>query len=402
MNRLHITSIGNWGFCFMFDRIHHPARDQNGPRVGIVSTFPPTRCGIARFSSALVSSLGDVAADIDVDLVRLIDGRPPTSALGQVGMEIDPNSPVSIRAAARHLDQCDVVILQHEYGIFGDNDGESVLELVDSINRPLITVVHTVVGSPSDRQRRIMDHLYETSRLVVLSESSRSALVSSHSIPRSEVVVIPHGSRWSPTPPPRGPARRLITWGLLGPGKGLERSIEAMATLRDLDPSPHYTIVGRTHPVVARNHGVTYRRRIESLVKDLGIEDMVDFVDHYLSDDELYEMVQDSHVVVVPYDNTDQVTSGVVTDAIAAGRPVIATRFPHAEELVGPASGIIVDHDSAALALGVRALAESPEIYDGAARSAAAKGSELSWTSGAVRYAEFIRSLVPDKLTISN
>ena len=169
----------------MFDTAYPPARlDSSGPRVGIVSTFPPTRCGIARFSSALVSSLGEVAPEIDVDLVRLIDGRPPTSALGQVGMEIDPNSPVSIRAAARHLDRCDAVILQHEYGIFGDDDGESVLELVDSINRPLITVVHTVVSSPNDRQRRIMDRLHEASRLVVLSEAARSALV--HPTPSPE------------------------------------------------------------------------------------------------------------------------------------------------------------------------------------------------------------------------
>ena len=347
------------GIQIMFNAAHRPARDAKGPRVGIVSTFPPTRCGIARFSSALVSSLGEVAPEFDVDLVRLIDGRPPTSALGQVGMEIDPNSSVSIRAAARHLDRCDVVILQHEYGIFGDNDGESVLELVDSIERPLITVAHTVVGTPSDRQRRIMERLHDTSRLVVLSESARSALVSSHAIPRSEVVVIPHGSQWSPTPPPGGPARRLITWGLLGPGKGLERSLETMVELRDLDPMPHYTIVGRIHPVVARNQGVAYRRHIESLVRDLAIEDMVEFVDHYVADDELYEMVRKSHVVVIPYDNTDQVTSGVLTDAIAAGRPVVATRFPHAEELVASGSGIVVDHDSAALAAGVRALAKS-------------------------------------------
>ena len=386
----------------MFDTVHRPALDQKGPRVGIVSTFPPTRCGIARFTSALVSSLGEVAPDLDVDLVRLIDGRPPTSALGQVGMEIDPNSPVSIRAAARHLDRCDVVILQHEYGIFGDNDGESVLELVDSIDRPLITVAHTVVSSPSNRQRRIMEHLHDTSRLVVLSESARTALVSSHSIPRSEVVVIPHGSRWSAMPPPSGPARRLITWGLLGPGKGLERSLEAMVELRDLDPSPHYRIVGRIHPVVARNQGAAYRRRIEGMVRDLGIDDIVEFVDRYVADDELYEMVRRSHVVVIPYDNTDQVTSGVVTDALAAGRPVVATRFPHAEELVAAGPGIVVDHDSSALADGIRALAESPEVYDRAARAAAAKGRELSWTSGAIRYAEFIRSLIPGQLTASN
>jgi len=386
----------------MFDTVHRQARDQKGPRVGIVSTFPPTRCGIARFSSALVASLGEVAPDMDIDLVRLIEGRPPTSALGQVGMEIDPNSPVSIRAAARHLDRCDVVILQHEYGIFGDNDGESVLELVDSIDRPLITVAHTVVSSPSDRQRRIMEYLHDVSRLVVLSESARTALVSSHSIPRSEVVVIPHGSRWSATPAPAGPARRFITWGLLGPGKGLERSLEAMVELRDLEPKPHYTIVGRTHPVVARNQGAAYRRRIEGMVRDLGIDELVEFVDRYVADDELYEMVRDSHVVVIPYDNTDQVTSGVVTDAIAAGRPVVATRFPHAEELVEPGPGLIVAHDSSALADGVRMLVESPEIFDHAAKSAAAKGPDLSWTSSAVRYAGFIRSLIPGQLTASN
>ena len=221
----------------MFNTAHHPARDPNGPRVGIVSTFPPykVRDRQVLLGSRLVTRRSGPGN-------RRRSGashrRAPANLGSRAGgMEIDPNSPVSIRAAARHLDRCDVVILQHEYGIFGDNDGESVLELVDSIERPLITVVHTVVGSPSDRQRRIMERLHDTSRLVVLSESARSALVSSHSIPRSEVVVIPHGSRWSATPPPRGPARRLITWGLLGPGKGLERSIEAMAKFRDLDPS---------------------------------------------------------------------------------------------------------------------------------------------------------------------
>ena len=228
-------------------------------------------------------------------------------------------------------------------------------------NRPLITVVHTVVASPSDRQRRIMERLHDTSRLVVLSESARSALVSSHSIPRSEVVVIPHGSRWSATPPPRGPATALITWGLLGPGKGLERSIEAMAKFRDLDPSAPLhdrgpdSSRGRPEPRHCLSEAA-WRAWCETWASKTWSISSTD----YVADDELYEMVRNSHVVVIPYDNTDQVTSGVVTDAIAAGRPVVATRFPHAEELVGSGSGIIVDHDSAALAAGLRALAETP------------------------------------------
>ena len=377
------------------------ARTEPTGRVGIVSTFPPTRCGIARFSSSLVSGLQTVAPDLSLDLVRLIDGRPPTSALGQVGMEIDPNSPVSTGAAARHLNRCDVVILQHEYGIFGDNDGESVLDMIELIDRPLITVLHTVPPIPTDRQRMIMERLHESTRLVVLSESARSALVA-YSIPRSEVVVIPHGSQWSVSPPPAGPPRSLITWGLLGPGKGLERSIEAMTLLRELDPRPHYRIVGRTHPVVAKSQGLGYRRKLERLVRDLELDDIVEFIDRYLGDDELFDLVARSHVVVIPYDNHDQVTSGVMTDAVAAGRPIVATRFPHAEELVEPGPGLVVDHDSAAVARGLKALMETPGAYEDAAAAAAAKAPDLSWEAGALRYAEFIRSLVPNQMTISN
>lgn len=385
----------------MFETPRPLARVGPPERVGIVSTFPPTRCGVARFSSSLVSSLRAVAPDLSLDIVRLIDDRPTTSALGRVGMEIDPNSPVSARAAARHLNRCDLVILQHEYGIFGANDGESVLDLIELIERPVITVLHTVPPVPTDRQRMIMERLHESTRLVVLSESARSALAI-YSIPRSEVVVIPHGSRWSASAPPAGPPRSLITWGLLGPGKGLERSIEAMTLLRDLDPKPHYRIVGRTHPVVAKSQGHGYRRKLERLVRDLELDDMVEFIDRYLGDDDLFDLVTRSHVVVIPYDNHEQVTSGVMTDAIAAGRPIVSTRFPHAEEMVAPGPGLVVDHDSAAVATGLKALLETPGAYEGAAAAAAAKSPELSWETGAIRYAEFIRSLVPTNLTVSN
>lgn len=379
----------------MLDNARHLTRSPATHRVGLISTYPPTRCGIARFAFSFVSTLGRVAPDLSIDIVRLIDGRPPTSALGQVGMEIDPNSPVSARAAARHLNRCDVVVLQHEYGIFGVNDGESVLDMVDLIERPLITVAHTVVPSPNERQRMILERLHERSRLVVLSESARSALVTSYSIPRSQVVVIPHGSRWSATPPPSGPPRELITWGLLGPGKGLEHSIEAMTLLRDLEPKPHYRIVGRTHPVIAKQEGLGYRRKLERLVAELELADMVEFVDRYLDDDELLDLVAASHLVVIPYDNAQQVTSGVLTDAVASGRPVVATRFPHALELLEPGPGLIVDHDSTALADGLRSLLESPKAYERAVRASAAKSPGLSWQAGATRYAEFIRSLRP-------
>lgn len=366
-------------------------------RVGLVTTFPPTRCGIARFSSSLISSLASVAPDLEVDVVRLLAAGEPSSS--HVGMEIDPDSPVSVRAAARRLNRSDVVVIQHEYGIFGRDHGESVLDMVDAIDRPVVTALHTVPARPNDEQRRIIEQLGDRTRLVVLSESALDMLVSGYDIPRNQVLVIPHGTHWSPQPISRSPRRELITWGLLGPGKGLERSIKALSFLRDLDPLPRYRIVGRTHPAVLRSHGLGYRRGLEDLVRELGLEDVVEFVDRYLDDDELLELVAGSDVVVVPYDNDEQVTSGVVTDAVGAGRPVVATRFPHAVEVLGNGAGIGVPHDSEAMAGAMRHLLMSDEAYEQAATAASAAAETLSWATGARTYAELIASLGAHRAT---
>ncbi len=366
-------------------------------RVGLVTTFPPTRCGIARFSTSLISSLTAVAPTLDIDVVRLLAPGEPSSA--HVGMEIDPDSPVGIRAAARRLDRSDVVVIQHEYGIFGADDGEAVVDLVDAIHRPVVTALHTVPAIPTRNQQRILEELGERTRLVVLSESALDTLVSGYDIPRDRVLVVPHGTHWSAQPVAERPRRSLITWGLLGPGKGLERSIRALSHLRDIEPRPSYRIVGRTHPTVLRTQGLSYRHGLEDLVRDLGVEDMVEFVDRYLDDDELLEMVAASDVVIVPYDNDEQVSSGVVTDAIGAGRPVVATRFPHAIELLTTGAGITVPHDSEALADAVRLLLVSEPDYQLAATAAARSSQALSWVEGARTYAELIVDLSRQRAT---
>jgi glycosyltransferase involved in cell wall biosynthesis len=376
----------------MISSIDRPERmTTTSQRVGLVTTFPPTRCGIARFSSSLISSLHSVAPDLEIDVVRLL--APGEKSSTHVGMEIDPNSPVGIRAAARRLDRSDVVVVQHEYGIFGDHDGQAVVDLVDAIHPPVITALHTVPAKPTVAQRRILEQLGQRSRLVVLSESALDTLSSGYDVPRDEILVVPHGTHWSAQPVSEGPRRSLITWGLLGPGKGLERSIRALSHLRDLSPKPIYRIVGRTHPAVLRTHGLSYRRALEDLVRELELDEMVEFVDRYLDDDELLKMVASSDVVVIPYDNEEQVSSGVVTDAIGAGRPVVATRFPHAMELVRKGAGISVPHNSEAMADAIRLLLDSEPAYLMAAATAAESSKALSWVEGARTYAGLIEDL---------
>jgi glycosyltransferase involved in cell wall biosynthesis len=194
----------------------------------------------------------------------------------------------------------------------------------------------------------------------------------------------------------------VITWGLLGPGKGLEKAIEAVAMLRDLEPRLRYRIVGRTHPVVARREGAAYRRKLEDLVISLRLDDVVEFVDRYLDDDELYRLVADSHAVVTPYETVEQVTSGVLVDAVAAGRPVVATRFPHAVEMLNGGAGLVVEHEPTSLADALRSLLEDDHLYERAVNAAASRSSEISWETGARAYADLVRSLKPSEVSINN
>ncbi len=357
----------------------------------MVSTYPPSRCGIARFCSSLADALRFQDAGVEVDVARVVTGDEGPTLPGRAAVEFDPVSNVSRRVAARHLDRCDVVLLQHEFGLYGADDGAAVLDLVDQLHAPLVSVLHTVLPRPTANQRHIVERLAAAGALVVPSHAARATLLDTYDVAARDVAAIPHGAYWSPAPPPAAPHRTLISWGLLGPGKGLERALHAVAELRDLDPPVTYRIVGQTHPKVLRSQGQGYRESLERLAADLGIAGQVEFVNRYVDDDELYGMVAAADVVLVPYDNDEQISSGVLTEAVAAGRPVVATRFPHAVELLGDGAGRCVDHDAGRLAKEVRALLDDPAAYGASAARAAARSADLAWPAVAAQYLRLLR-----------
>ncbi len=366
---------------------------------GMISTFPPTRCGIGRFSRSLVEALDRFDASLRVDIIRLVRGVPGGDTSNRCSMEIDPDSQVSLRAAARFLNQRSVAVIQHEFGIFGREDGIGILDLVGRLEVPVVAVLHTVVGRPSDAQHRIITTLGERASLVVLCDTARTILSDVYGIPSSEVAVIPHGTLWSARPPNPGPRRRLITWGLLGPGKGLERSIRSVAILRDLGHRPEYLIVGRTHPEVLKREGFAYRRSLESLVERLDVGDSVRFIDRYLEDADLEDLVASSDIVIVPYDNTEQVSSGVITDALGLGRPVVATDFPYAREMLDDGPGIVVSHDPTIMARAIERLLVDEESYRLAVEAAQAASRHLSWDDVARRYRRLLTGVATEFAT---
>ncbi|HEX9337896.1 MAG TPA: glycosyltransferase, partial [Pseudonocardiaceae bacterium] len=187
----------------------------------------------------------------------------------------------------------------------------------------------------------------------------------------------------------------ILTWGLLGPGKGIEWGIEAMALLDDVLPRPHYIVAGRTHPKVLARQGEQYRRRLESRACALGVHDRVRFDARYLDAGSLRDLVARAQVVLLPYDSRDQITSGVLVEAITARIPVVATRFPHAVELLADGAGILVDHqDPAAIATAIRTILTDQATAAGMTTAATAAARTLGWASVADQYRRLAEGLV--------
>ena len=312
--------------------------------VGILSTYPPTACGLATFSAALAGGL--LAHGVPVHVVRVSDGSPSPSHL--VVAELDNGRPASVAAAADVLNGCDVAIVQHEYGIYGGADGDEVVEILAALRVPAIVIAHTALSTPTAHQRSVLVEIAALAdHVVVMSDAARGRLVDGFAIDAAKVDVITHGAAVPPARTNGIETTRptLLTWGLVGPGKGIERVIDAMPHLQQLSPRPRYLVAGRTHPKVLASEGEAYRHaRIEQAWRN-GVAASVSFDADYRDVPTLTRLVQSAAAVVLPYDSRDQATSGVLVDAIAAGRPVIATAFPHAVELLASGAGIIVDHD---------------------------------------------------------
>ena len=187
----------------------------------------------------------------------------------------------------------------------------------------------------------------------------------------------------------------MLTGGLIGPGKGLEMAIEAFADLKDAHPVPRYIILGETHPKVQASQGNAYLNGLISRANDLGLGDIVEFDTRYLDVDALVLAVRQADVVVLPYSSTEQVTSGVLVEAIAAGKPIIATAFPHAIELLGSGAGIVVPHgDPAALTAALRRVLTDPATAAGMAKEARRIATALYWPAIVHRYEQTAIELV--------
>lgn len=357
-------------------------------RAAIVSTFPPRACGIGTF-----------AADVRAALI----GLPQVESVGKVVLVDDPSRPqrsgvVATIAqgtrgdyvrAARVLDRrnTDVVLLEHEYGIFGGRDGEYILSLAEALTQPLVVTLHTVLSEPTAHQARVLEALCGHAELViVMTDTAARLLAESGTCAEEKLRVVPHGAptvlaqRARIAPPDPNGRFIMSTFGLLSPGKGLETVLQALPAIVQEHPNVVYVIAGQTHPGVAQREGERYRVSLQQTVTRLGLTDHVEFDDRFLRVSEIADLLASTDVFVTPYLDREQTSSGALTFGVAAGCAVVSTPYRYAEGLLSTGAGQLVPFaDPAALAAAVCGFIDEPELLLAARKEARRISSWLGW-----------------------
>ncbi|MGO9179992.1 MAG: glycosyltransferase family 4 protein, partial [Candidatus Limnocylindrales bacterium] len=313
----------------------------------IVATYPPRQCGIASFTQDLVW------ATRASSVVALHPIGAPASYPPEVRHRIRRDVPLDYRRTAASLaaDGVELVSIQHEYGIWGGSDGEYVLDFVRALPMPAVATLHTVRRTPTSSQHRILAGLCAAvDGVVVMSHAAATLLARVYGVSPMRISVIPHGvpdlPRVDPdlVKPGLGLAGHsvILSFGLIGPGKGYELAIAAMPAVVEAVPNALYVILGATHPDLLLREGEAYRDGLVARAHELGVGDHVRFVDRFVTQAELGRWLQAADVFVTPYPNLEQIVSGTLSYAVGAGKAVVSTPYEYAVELLAEGRGTLV------------------------------------------------------------
>lgn len=336
----------------------NPRKNELIGKIAVIGNYSPRQCGIATFTTDLSQSLArELKSEKNLINVAMDDIPEGYNYPPQVKFRVRQNVQSDYFWAADYLNanQYDAVIVQHEYGIFGGKDGSHILHMIRCLKMPVITNLHTVLEHPSESQRKIMKGLAKYSdKLLVMSKKAFDILVNVYDIDRGMITFIPHGVPDSAFKNPGIYNHRfgmenkdiILTFGLLGPDKGIESMIKAMPQIVKEHPNTIYLILGQTHPHILERTGDSYRRDLQQLINKLGMENHVVFHNHFVKLETLIQYLQTAKIYAIPYLKKEQITSGTLSYALGVGTPVVSTPFWHAEELLAEGRGRLVPFNS--------------------------------------------------------
>jgi len=380
---------------------------QTVPRVLFLGSFPPRECGIATFTKDVVDSF-ERQYDVQSDVIAVDEpGGEVRRYSPQVIARLQERERSSYSEIAAFINQhpSDVLNIQHEYGLFGGERGEWLIDLLRQVDKPIVLTLHTILPEPDETMLRVTRGLCDfASAIVTLSETGRDILERVYRINPVKLRLIHHGVPDVPFHPTDaakasfGIGQRLVisTFGLINRGKGLEFAIDAMRDVVKRHPEALYLILGETHPVVRRQEGESYRESLQSRVAEYGLQNNVQLIDKYLNFDELVAYLQATDIYLTPYLNPVQIVSGTLAYAIGCGKAVVSTPYLYAQELLAHHRGFLCEfRDSASIARLVVGLLDDPMLRRATERRAYRFGRQMTWPHVATNYGNLFDELAP-------
>ncbi|AWB44590.1 glycosyl transferase family 1 [Paenibacillus sp. CAA11] len=325
--------------------------------IAYIGTYIPQKCGIATYTHHLRQSICAAKSWKGHDTVYAIK---PSSSVQQdpasLIHELDKEDQSAYKKLAQRLNRSEVsvVSLQHEFGIFGGEAGEYIIDFVEHLNKPLAVTFHTVFENPEEPYRRIQQRIAEQSDMIlVMNRLAAGYLHRSLHVPQEKIYIVPHG-----TPEPSKGKRELtrskmgweerkvvMSFGLLSRGKGLETVLQALPRVVEQVPEVLYAIVGQTHPEVRKREGEAYREELMRMIHELKLDNHVTMIDRYVEEDELVGLLSACDLYVTPYPGMQQITSGTLAYAVGLGRPVLSTPYAYAKDLLETLPELLIPYE---------------------------------------------------------
>lgn len=379
-----------------------------------IGNYPPRQCGIATFTKNLLDAISQAADThttlLDVEVIAMNDGIAEYNYPPLVSKFLNDKDKDGYFEMADYINKsgADVCLVQHEYGIYGGDSGVLLLGLLRRLRIPIVVTLHTVLEKPGFHQYEVMKKITTyASYVVVMNRLAVHFLEQIYEVPSHKIVQIEHGvpdfeamKPTLPQPPADWKNRKvMLTFGLIGRSKGIETAIRSLPDIVKQHPELLYVVVGKTHPNVLKSEGESYRNYLKGLAAENELENHIQFVDRYLSEEELMAWLLAADIYVTPYPNKAQITSGTLSYAVSGGCAVLSTPYWHAEELLSEGRGRLFDFgNSKSLAALLNQLLVDEHKLIALQKSAYAYGKTISWPIIGKSYLDLIEKVRDKKI----
>ncbi|MBN2611875.1 MAG: glycosyltransferase family 4 protein, partial [Bacteroidales bacterium] len=370
-------------------------------KLAFISTYPPRECGIGTFTHNLFSTMMAENTSrrnlYNGFVIALNDNNIEYEYPEEVKLVIRQEHQGDYLKAVKYinLSGADLCILEHEFGIFGGQNGVYILPLLHRLEIPIIVTLHTILKTPSYNEKAVLKEICKmANKIVVMSHKAIEFLVNIYNVPKDKIAFIEHGVpdiHFSPEISKKEfkleSKQVLLTFGFIGRNKGIETVIKALPQVVQKYPNIIYIVLGKTHPNVLRHSGEEYRVFLMRLVKSLQLEKHVTFLNEFIGEQDLFRYLYASDIYITPYLNEAQITSGTLSYAVGVGSAVISTPYWHASELLAEGRGRLIDfNDSEKLTNTLIELLDKPEELEELKKKAYDYGRKITWPKTGEKY----------------